>query len=186
MIITISGKAGSGKSTVAKVLASKLGLKHYSIGDIMREMAVKRGLSLLELNKKAETDKSIDDELDSKLKKLGNEGRNFVIDGRLTAFFIPNADVKIFLDADENVRAARIIKDKRALEKDQDVKQMLVNIELRESSEKKRYKQYYGVDYHDKSLYDNVIDTTDLSAEQVVKEILGIVERKKSGRNSPF
>lgn len=182
MIITISGRAGSGKSTVAKMLASKLGLKHYSIGDIMREMAVKRGMSLLDLNKKAETDKSIDDELDSKLKRLGDEGKNFVIDGRLTAFFIPNADVKIFLDAEENVRAGRIIRDKRALEKGQDVKQMLVDIELRESSEKKRYKQYYGVDYLDKSLYDHVIDTTSMAVEQVVKEILEIVEHKKIRR----
>jgi cytidylate kinase len=32
MIITMSGKAGSGKGTVAKILAEKLGYEHISIG----------------------------------------------------------------------------------------------------------------------------------------------------------
>ncbi|MCH9028900.1 MAG: nucleoside monophosphate kinase, partial [Bacteroidetes bacterium] len=66
MIITISGKAGSGKSTVAKELARKLELKHYSIGDLMRQMAKEKNISLTELGKLAEKDDSIDKELDKK------------------------------------------------------------------------------------------------------------------------
>ena len=46
MIIAISGKAGSGKSTIAELLAKKLKLKHYSIGNLMREMAKKKNISL--------------------------------------------------------------------------------------------------------------------------------------------
>src|SRR3989338_745030 len=103
MIITISGKAGSGKSTVAKIIAAKLNLAHYSIGDLMREMAKEKDISLIELNNLAEKDKTIDKELDDKLIKLGKEKKDFVIDGRLTAFFIPHADLKVFLDADEKV-----------------------------------------------------------------------------------
>lgn len=178
MIIAISGKAGSGKSTVARLLASKLGLRHYSIGDIMREMAREKGMTLVELNKKAETDITIDEELDGRLKKFG-KGDNFVIDGRLTAFFIPYADVKIFLDADEEVRAGRIMKDKRAVEKGEDLRQTLENVKLREASEKKRYRQYYGVDYHDKKLYDFVVDTTNLGAEDVVREIIKFIQKGK-------
>jgi len=66
MIITISGKAGSGKSTVAKQLAKKLNLKHYSIGDIMRKLAKEKNISLNELSKLAEKDKTIDLTLDKK------------------------------------------------------------------------------------------------------------------------
>ena len=51
MIITISGTPGSGKSTVAKMIATKLGFKHYSTGDFMRQMAKERGISLEELSK---------------------------------------------------------------------------------------------------------------------------------------
>ena len=88
MIVTISGKAGSGKSTVAKLLSEKLKLRHYSIGDLMRAMASDKGIGLMELNKLAEKDNSIDLELDKMLKELGKTKDNFVVDGRLAAFFM--------------------------------------------------------------------------------------------------
>ena len=46
MIITISGKPGSGKSTVAKEAAKKLKLKYYCIGDFQRKIARKKSISL--------------------------------------------------------------------------------------------------------------------------------------------
>ena len=177
MQITISGKAGSGKSTVAKLLSEKLKLKHYSIGDLMRAMANEKGIALLELNKLAENDKSIDFELDNKLKELGKTKDNFVVDGRLTAFFIPDAEFKIFLDADDKVRAERILKDKRQQEKSKSLKETISNIKKREESEKKRYQKYYGVDYMDKKLYNSVIDTTNLIPEKVVERIMKFVKK---------
>ena len=178
MRITISGKAGSGKSTVAKLLSEKLKLKHYSIGDLMRAMAAEKGLTLLELNKLAEKDNSIDLELDNKLKQLGKTKDDFVVDGRLTAFFIPHADAKVFLDADDEVRAERIMKDKREQEKSKSLKDTISSIKKREESEKKRYQKYYGVNYLDKKLYNFVIDTTKLNPQKVVEKIIGFVGNK--------
>ena len=179
MRITISGKAGSGKSTIAKLLSEKLKLKHYSIGDLMRAMAIEKGTTLLELNKLAEKDKSIDFELDNKLKELGKTKDNFVVDGRLTAFFVPNAEIRVFLETDDKIRAQRILKDKRQHEKSKTLKEALSNIKKREESEKKRYQKYYGVDYLDKILYNFVIDTTKLTPEQVVEKIIGFVKQKQ-------
>ena len=178
MRITISGKAGSGKSTVAKMLSERLRLKHYSIGDLMRAMAKEKGMSLLEFNKLAEKDKSIDLELDNKLKELGKSKDNFVVDGRLTAFFIPNAEVRVFLDADDKVRAQRILKDKRQQEKSKSLKEAISSIKKREESEKIRYKKYYGVDYFDWELYNFIIDTTKLNPSQVVDKIMKFVKWK--------
>ena len=178
MQITISGKAGSGKSTVAKLLSEKLKLKHYSIGDLMRAMATEKGIALLELNKLAENDKSIDLELDNKLKELGKTKDNFVVDGRLTAFFIPRAQFRVFLDADDKVRAERILKDKRQQEKSKSLKETISNIKKREESEKKRYQKYYGVNYMDKKLYNFVIDTTNLIPEKVVERIIEFVKKR--------
>ncbi|MBI1935752.1 cytidylate kinase family protein [Candidatus Woesearchaeota archaeon] len=178
MRITISGKAGSGKSTVAKMLSEKLGLKHYSIGDLMRAMALEKGISLMELNKLAEKDKTIDFELDKKLKELGSEKDNFVVDGRLAAFFIPNADVKVFLETDDIVRAERILKDKRKQEKSSSLLEMSSKIKKREESEKKRYKNYYNIDYADKRLYNFTVDTTKLNPSEVVKTIVKFVEER--------
>lgn len=179
MRITISGKAGSGKSTVARLLSEKLSLKHYSIGDLMRAMAKEKGMSLIELNRLAETDNSIDFELDEKLKELGNAKDDFVVDGRLTAHFIPDADVRVFLDTDDRVRAERILKDKREHEKSEDINEMTEKIRKREESEKKRYMQYYGVDYADKKLYNLIIDTTQLMPKEVVERIVQFVNSKR-------
>ena len=179
MIITISGKAGSWKSTVAKELAKQLKLKHYSIGDLMRQMAKERNISLLELGKAAEKDKSIDKELDERQIKLGKGENNFVIDGRLTAHFIPNADIKVFLECEDRVRAERILEDERKDEKSKDIPGVISKIRERESSERKRYKQYYGIDYYDEEMYNLVIDTTNLSVKEVVGRIMGNMGKSK-------
>ena len=171
MIITISGKAGSGKSTVAKEVAKKLKLKHYSIGDLMRKIAKEKNISLIDLSKLAEKDTSIDTELDKKNIELRDED-NFVIDGRLTAYFSPYADLKVFLDCEDKVRAERILKDKREGEKGKNIQQLTKIIKQREQSERKRYKELYNIDYHDKKLYNLMIDTTNLSINEVVEKIV--------------
>ena len=183
MIITISGKAGSGKSTVARLLSEKLKLKHYSIGDLMRAMAIEKGMTLLELNKLAEKDTSIDFELDNKLKELGKTKDNFVVDGRLTAFFIRNAKLKVFLDANDEVRAERILMEKRQYEKTKNLKETISSIKKRENSEMKRYKKYYSVNYFDKKLYDLVIDTTNLTSSQVINKIIEFMEKTVSANS---
>jgi CMP/dCMP kinase len=176
MIIAISGKAGSGKSSVAKAISKELKLRHYSVGDVMRQMAKEKGITLLDLNKLAEKDASIDKELDDRLITLGKTEKNFVIDGRLTAFFIPHADFRIFLDAPVKTRAERILSAQRKDEKHATLKDTITNIEKREESERKRYRQYYNVDYSDRKLYTHVINTEPLSLQQVVERIVGIVE----------
>ena len=180
MIIAISGKAGSGKSTVAKLLAQKLNLRHYSIGDLMREMASEKDLTLLELNRLAEKDSSIDFELDQKLKNLGKAKDKFVVDGRLTAFFVPNADARVFLDAEDGVRAKRILGDVREEEINKSLNSTISNIKSREASEKLRYKKYYNIDYMDKSLYNLIIDTSEMTPEEVVDRIVKFIQKMKS------
>ena len=176
MIITISGKAGTGKSTVARLLSAKLGLSHYSIGDLMRSMAQEKSISIMELNKRAENDKSIDIELDKKLKLLGEKKDDFIVDGRLAAHFIPHADARVFLNADDVVRAERIMKDDRNHERSASLKAMLGSIKEREDSEKARYVSYYGVDYLDKRLYNCIIETTKLTPDEVAGRILKFVK----------
>jgi len=50
---------------------------------------------------------------------------NFVIDGRLTAYFLPYADLKVFLDCKDKVRAERILIDKRDDEKSKSLKELV-------------------------------------------------------------
>ena len=171
MIITVSGKAGAGKSTVAKLLAKKLKLTHYSTGDLMRMMAKERGISLLQLSRIAEENPSIDKELDQRQIDLGKKHDNFVIDGRLSAFFIPNS-IKVFLDGDRKERARRILKDKREGETSNSLSEMMKEMEKREKSEIKRYKKLYGLDCYAKKFYEIIIKTTNSTPQDVVKKII--------------
>ena len=178
MIITVCGKAGSGKSTIAKELAKRLKLKHYSSGDFMRQMAKEKGLKLGELSKIAEKDKGkIDKEIDARQKKLGKTKKNFVIDGRLSAFFIPKADFKIFLHCDDDVRAKRILGDNRGKENVKSLNAVKLKVKHRESSEKKRYKKYYKFDCYDAKNYDILIDTSKLTGREVANKLIKVIKK---------
>ncbi|NCN22449.1 AAA family ATPase, partial [Candidatus Falkowbacteria bacterium] len=64
MIITFSGAAGSGKSTIAQKLADNLKWPRYYMGGLRREAAKKRGLTLAEYNELGEKDPKTDMEVD--------------------------------------------------------------------------------------------------------------------------
>ncbi|MGZ6005361.1 MAG: nucleoside monophosphate kinase, partial [Candidatus Saccharimonadales bacterium] len=49
-IITIAGRPGSGKSTTAKMVASKLSFEHFSSGDLFRAIAKEWGIDVLQAN----------------------------------------------------------------------------------------------------------------------------------------
>ncbi len=179
MIITISGVPGSGKSSVAKLLALKLGLRHYSTGDFMRLIAEERGITLLELSKIAERDKSIDKELDAYSMKLGEKEDNFVLDARLGFHFIPRS-VKVFLGVLPEEAANRIFnspKHKLQEKENKNYETTLRNIRKRMESERKRYISLYGVDYGDKRNYDLVINTDEKSIDMVCDEVVSFIKK---------
>ena len=179
MIITISGKAGSGKSTVAKLLAKKLKLKHYSSGDFMRKIAEEHKITLAELNKRAEKEDWVDKELDSRQIKLGKEEDNFIIDGRLSWHFIPQS-IKIYLDVTDKIAVERIWGDKehRKSEGFETFDDLIKKVKERRESEIKRYKKYYKINHHDQENYNLVIDTSKTTAEKIAEEIIEYVKKK--------
>lgn len=178
MKITINGRIGSGKSTVAKKLAEDLNLKYYSIGMLLRDLANKKGVTLLEVSKLAETDKEIDKYLDNKQKEIGKED-NIIMDSRLGFHFIPDS-FKVFLDVSLDEGARRLYEDRgnRKDEDLEDIDDIKYQIEIRESSERKRYKKYYDVDPFVMSNYDLIVDTTNIPAYKVVEKILSAVRDK--------
>ena len=86
MLVTISGPAGSGKSTAAAALAEALDYDHVSGGDIFRDLAVERGITPLELNKLAEDDDEIDRDLDRRLRGIAETRDDVVLESRLAGW----------------------------------------------------------------------------------------------------
>lgn len=180
LVVAISGRPGSGKSTVARLLASRLGLEHVSAGDFMREMAAERGISVLELSRIAEQDDVIDREIDARSQRLGESGRSVVIDSRLAWHFIPHA-VKVFLDVNLEVAARRIFGAGRESEAENvDLESTVQATMERAASESLRYQQYYGIDYLDAANYDIVLDTSELDAGSVADTLVTMIEARSA------
>lgn len=176
MIISISGAAGSGKSTIAKMLAEKLGWPRYYIGGIRRQKAKEKGMTLAEYNKLGETDPSTDFEVDEYQKELGEKSDNFIMEGRTSWYFIPNS-FKIYFDVDEKEGAKRILKDLQNSQKRNEgenlktLEDVLKSMRERKQSDIKRYKKYYNMNVYDKKNYDYVLDTTNLSVKEVFSAV---------------
>ncbi len=171
--ITITGALGSGKSTIAKMLAEKLGYTHYSTGDAQRQIAAKYNMTTLELNQLADTDPSIDEQIDSIFYRLEESGKLYAIDSRLAWHFMPKS-FKIQLTVEPKAAAKRIMNDTtRSGEKKYKTIDDAFDATLnRRASEIERFKRTYGVDIENPNNYDLTIDTTDLTPEQICAVIL--------------
>ena len=71
------------------------------------------------------------------------------------------------------MRAARI-----AEREGGDAAERLAQIQAREASDARRYREIYGVDYHDQRRYDLVISTDGRSPEEVAAEIVEHARRR--------
>jgi len=191
MIITISGTPGSGKSTVAKILLEKLHAEHIYVGGIRRDLAKKKGMTLVELNEYAlshpETDVDIDKQVAAKALKLEKLRKIVIVEGRTQFYFLPNS-VKIYIKVDMNEGAKRIWKqlqkkeekNKRNEGKIHSLTQMKKELLKREENDAQRYKKYYGFDHRDESHYDLILDSTHILPEEVVIKIMDYLNNYKN------
>ena len=174
-IITIAGKPGSGKSSTADLVASRLGYARHSSGDFMRAIARRRGVSINTLSEIAESDETIDFEIDEENKKL-NDAADIVVDARLAFHFIPES-FKVYLDLDLPTAARRIFGQRHPSRKEsgeaaQTPREMEALIAARLASEKKRYRHLYGIDHTDPRNFDLVINTAHHSLPEVADIIV--------------
>ncbi len=175
-IITIAGRAGSGKSSTAKGVAAQLGYRHFSSGDLFRELGKERGIELLQANIKAEQNTEIDQLVDARLREIGQNASDVVIDSRMAWHWMPDS-YKVFLDLDLKIAAERILKsiDPTRLGTENipnNVDEYARVLNERLSSESRRYKTLYNADPYDMNNYDMVIDTATKNLEQVIKQIV--------------
>ncbi len=177
MILSIGGVPGSGKTSVAHILSQRLSLTFYSMGGLRAQMAIERGLTIDQLNTLGEQDKTTDTSVDDYQKELGQSSDNFIVEGRLSWFFIPHS-FKIFLHCDPLESAKRIYQARQNTDDRSDepayetIEQTRDALDRRMASDRLRYETYYGVNYQDTRHYDLVIDTTNMPGPMETAEVI--------------
>jgi cytidylate kinase len=169
VIVAIAGPIGVGKSTVGRGLANRLGYAYISGGEMFREIARERGISVTDVNKLAEGDPGFDRDLDRRQREAARAAGNCVVESRLSGWMV-DADLKIWLRAPLEVRAARV-----ADREGKDVDAAHADLVERERSEWARYKASYHIDIDDLSPYHLVVDTTRWNADAIVDALLLLV-----------
>ncbi|WP_280585772.1 (d)CMP kinase [Halorubrum sp. Boch-26] len=172
MLITVSGPPGSGKSTNAAGLADRLGVEHVSGGDIFREMAAEHDMTPVEFNEFAEEEPQFDRRLDGRLREIAATRDELVLESRLAGWLAADhADFRFWFDAPLSVRAERI-----ADREGKPVDRARTETERREESERKRYRELYGVDIDDLSIYDAAYNTARWGPERFLDVLVATVD----------
>lgn len=103
------------------------------------------------------------------------EGKDIIMEGRdICTYVFPNADVKIFLDANLDERVKRRYKEFQEKGVDMTLEEVRDNIEKRDKNDKE--KEVGALKLAEDSI---IVDTTDLSIEEVVEKIMSIIEEKR-------
>ncbi len=174
LTITVSAVSGAGKSDAAKALAKAFKLKYISAGQILRDVAKKRKIALVEFS--AIREPEIDHDMDERNLELAIQG-NVVLDGRLTSWAAGDwADVKIWIYCSSDVRAKRVAKRDNIT-----VEEARKRIIKRDREDHDKYIKLYGIDSFDTSIYDIKINNGKLTKKQVktipVKLVRKFLER---------
>jgi len=177
MKISISGGVGTGKTTAAlevKKLLCKKGKKAEIIIPTFKDLAKEKGIDLMEFQRIAEKDPSIDRLFDEKTISMAEKAKDAIIASWLAIWMIGNSDLKVYLYGPLKTRAERIAKrDNIGVD---DAKRHIVE---REEGNRKRYMSLYGIDIQDYTAADVCINTSRYGAEEVAELIAYALEERK-------
>lgn len=172
LFVTVSGPPGCGATTLSTRLAAAMDCPVVSGGDIFRELAAEREMTLTQLSGKAQETDDIDRALDRHLQEVaerwGAANEPFVLQSRLAGRLAGDrADLRISLDAPDEVRKARI----------GNREETTAEMAVREVGEAGRYDAYYDVDIDNLAFYDLHLNTARWDADGVFEVVRTAIEQ---------
>jgi len=180
MIITIGGNVGAGKTTLANNLANSLHYEQLYVGNILRDMAAEKNLSIEQFYAQLKEDPAIEQSVDQRQAMMMQEHDHLIVQGRVAWYFAKRSLFKIFnilLTVDPATGAARSGEKKENISKTTD--EMIIATASREKMERERYAMLYGIDNHlDPMHYDFILDTTSMNEQEVFEKVLEVVHEK--------
>lgn len=165
--IAISGDIGTGKSTLARLLAQKLNWDYISAGNYFREWYASQGMDVSKVYGIPEEE---DRKMEADFKKEMQEKTNTIFESRLAGWLAKDypETLKVLCVVDESEAYRRVAKrDSISLEEAQRLSKQ------RAQDLVDKFNKLYGVsDYLDPKYFDLVIDTTNLNPDQVLEKVL--------------
>ena len=131
-----------------------------------RNRAKDTGLTLAEIIERAKTDDSYDRQVDTRQVELAME-ESCVLGSRLAVWMLEKADLKVFLLADEDVRARRILNREGG-----NLEEIKAFTAMRDREDSARYQQLYEIDNSDYGFCHLIIDTALHKPAEIVELIL--------------
>ena len=180
--IILCGMPAVGKTTVARIIASKLGLKLVGGGDILKEIALEEGYNAvgddwwdtgegMKFMKEREGSPEFDREVDKRL--LSRASKGGVVMTSYTLPWLAKDGVKVWLSGTKRSRAERMAnRDSSSPEECAKV------IEARDRENYVLYKKLYGIEFgKDLAPFAIIVGTDGTPAAQVAKEVMSQLPR---------
>lgn len=176
--ITVSGRIATGKTTLSRHIAEKLGWKILNGGEIFRDLAKEMGIPLVDTDKRPD---QFDKAFEEKVKKILSEEKNYVIQSHLAGFDAQGISgvYKILTgckdsDSEEitDIRIERVrVRENLSPE---EARKEVVDREIQNLEKFRRL--YAGGDntwvYWDEKYYDLTVDTFTMTEEQALEFVL--------------
>ena len=172
--VTISGPPGSGTSTLVSKIAESRGWRSMNGGDVFREEARSRGLSVEELSSEAKEDLDVDRHLDElRRKRMSTPDSPQIVESRLSRWWAHKNDMdclRVWVSVSDEERARRIQKREGG-----EFSECLQRSQQRQKDDMARYLTLYGIDLDDMSPYHIVIDADSKDESEVFNEVDAIL-----------
>jgi cytidylate kinase len=162
--IAVSGKSGCGNTTVSKLTAETLGL--VCVNFTFRNLAQEHNISLKEVMALAVTDQWWDREVDRRQVALARESQGCVLGSRLAIWMLPEAALKVYLEASLETRVRRIINREEGA-----YDETAAFTAERDRQDHERYLELYSIDNNDYAFADLVIDTSLYTPQEIAAQI---------------
>lgn len=172
MIVTVSGKPCTGKSTMAEIFCKKYNFDRVYAGAIFKAHARELGIDITDLCK-SEQMCEIDRRVDEDLEKLYHARLNddLLVESRTSWSFMPKA-FNVFINIPDHVMAERLFNsDRPENERGKDLNEALTKVTERYNADVSRYKMLYNIDCDNLDNYTFVIDNSNLTPEQTADKI---------------
>lgn len=170
--IAISGRSGCGNTTICKMLAEFYNLRFINF--TFRSLAQERGVELKTILELAANDDSFDREVDTRQVMLAREEGGCVLGSRLAIWMLEEADLKVYLEASGQVRAKRILNREGG-----SIEEIAAFTDERDRQDHSRYLKIYNIDNDNYSFADLIIDTDNLTPQEIVDRIINRMREKE-------